>query len=634
MPKEGGKRRRTMFGYEKGLIWGNDNYRTNGAYVNIALATGNVGQLGGGVVRLGGHQEGYVRPDYPGPRPAPYIDKLLISGRGGVHHIWACDHYKTTLNSDKFKQAYKKRTDKVKNAMSAAPYGDRKAMVDAIVASIKDGGLFAVDVDIVPTRIGQACHVWLPAATAGEMNLTSMNGERRLRLTERYMDPPGQAKPDCLIAAGVANNLERVFREMGRTDEVDKFKGFDWETEEGAFMDGYHKQAKGGEFVTYERLRTMGTNGVQEPATAFRDGKLVGTQRLYVDGVSTEDGKAPFMDAPWRGLEAPGKEEESKKFAFLINNGRANHVWQSAYLDQKEDLVMDRWPYPFIQINPDDMKDLGLSAGDLVEVFNENGATQAMAYPTPTAKRKQTFMLFAFPTGVQGNVVSAGVNELIIPNYKQTWANIRKTCLGARRGARGELQVVGVQGLGGPQQADKSAAACAGMLRRGEAWLGRAHEGAHELAFDLRGDGVDIGPLAGQKRARVLCGVEARRLDADRVESGCGEFRAVVVLIERPGDAAGPEQHVSPNLLRNRPTGHDIGDSEPAARLQNAERLAQHAILVGGQVDNAVGNDHVDRVVRQRDVFDLALEELDVCRAGLALISRASASMSSVMSRP
>ena len=35
-------------------------------------------------------------------------------------------------------------------------------------------------------------------------------------------------------------------------------------------------------------------------------------------------------------------------------------------------------------------------------------------------------MLFAFPTGVQGNAVSPGVNELIIPNYKQTWADIRK----------------------------------------------------------------------------------------------------------------------------------------------------------------------------------------------------------------
>ena len=35
-------------------------------------------------------------------------------------------------------------------------------------------------------------------------------------------------------------------------------------------------------------------------------------------------------------------------------------------------------------------------------------------------------MLFGFPTGVVGNVINDGVNELVIPNYKQTWANIRK----------------------------------------------------------------------------------------------------------------------------------------------------------------------------------------------------------------
>jgi arsenite oxidase large subunit len=87
---------------------------------------------------------------------------------------------------------------------------------------------------------------------------------------------------------------------------------------------------------------------------------------------------------------------------------------------------MDRWPLPFIEMNPDDMRELQPNAGDLVEVFNDNASTQAMVYPTPTARRNQTFMQFAFPTGVQGNVVSKGVNELIIPNYKQTWANIRK----------------------------------------------------------------------------------------------------------------------------------------------------------------------------------------------------------------
>jgi arsenite oxidase large subunit len=427
-PKQGNARRRTMFAYEKGLIWGNDNYRTNGALVNVALASGNIGRPGGGCVRLGGHQEGYSRPsDAFIGRPAPYVDQLLIGGKGGVHHIWGCDHYKTTLNADEFKRVYKRRTDMVKDAMSAVPYGDRPAMVAAIMEAIRKGGLFAVDVDIIPTKIGQACHVWLPAATSGEMDLTSMNGERRMRLTERYMDPPGGAMPDCLIAARIANQMERVFREQGKNDVAAHFSGFDWKTEEDAFMDGYHNHEKGGEFVTYARLRAMGTNGFQEPAVDFKDSKIVGTKRLYADGkFNTKDSKAVFHETKWRGLQAPGKEEESKKFRFLVNNGRTNHVWQSAYLDQKNEFVMDRYPFPFIEMNPQDMAELNVKAGDLVEVFNENGATQAMIYPSPRAKRNQSFMLFANPMGVQGNVVSKGVNEFIIPNYKQTWANIRK----------------------------------------------------------------------------------------------------------------------------------------------------------------------------------------------------------------
>ena len=141
---------------------------------------------------------------------------------------------------------------------------------------------------------------------------------------------------------------------------------------------------------------------------------------------NSKDGKATFMETQWRGLQADGKEAEKNKWPFLINNGRTNHVWQNAYLDQQNDFVMDRWPYPFIEMNSQDMTELNVKAGDLVEVYNDNGSTQAMVYPTATARRKQTFMLFANPNGVQGNVVSPGVNEFIIPNYKQTWAAIRK----------------------------------------------------------------------------------------------------------------------------------------------------------------------------------------------------------------
>ena len=413
-PKSG-KRRRTCFVYEKGLIWGNDNYRTNCALVNVAASTGNIGRPGGGCSRMGGHQEGYFRPgDSHVGSPPPYVDKLLIEGKGGVHHIWACDHYKTTLNAHEFKRVYKKRTDMVKDAMNDSPHGDRKALVEVIMGAIRKGGLFAVDVDIIRSNIGEACHVILPAATSGEMNLTSMNGERRMRLTERYMDPPGQALPDCIIAS-------KLGEAMG-------FSGYGWKTEEDAFMDGYHNGT--GKIVTYDRLRKMGTNGVQEPVIDYKNGKLVGVKRLYSDGKfdrhGREDKKLIFTASQWRGLQAPGKEAQKKKFKYLINNGRANHVWQNAYLDRKNEFVMDRWPYPFIEINLSDMSSMGVKAGDIVEVYNDTGSTQAMACPTSTAKKGETFMLFAYPTGVVGNVVNAGTNEKVIPNYKQTWANIRK----------------------------------------------------------------------------------------------------------------------------------------------------------------------------------------------------------------
>ncbi len=427
-PKAGGKSRRTMMSYEKGLIWGNDNYRSNAAMVNLCLATHSVGREGTGCVRLGGHQEGYVRPpDGHVGRPAAYVDQLLIDGKGAIHHIWATDHFKSTLNAEEFRRAYRRRTNIVKEMMDAVPYGDREAQIEAILEGIRRGGLFAVDVDILPTPIGEACHVVLPAATAGEMNLTSMNGERRLRLSEKYMDPPGEALPDCLIAARLAKALAKTFSAVGNSDYAKQFEGFDWQTEEDAFMDGYHTHAKGGEFVTYDRLRAMGTNGVQEPCVGYQDGKLLGTQRLYSDKkFGTEDGKALFMKTAWRGMQIKSRALQRESFRFLINNGRKNMIWQNAFYDVRTPFVRERFPAPPIEMSPDDMKDLGLIAGDLVEIYNDVGSTQAMVYPQATARSGECFMLFSSPVGQVGNIVSKETNEFLIPNYKNIWADIRK----------------------------------------------------------------------------------------------------------------------------------------------------------------------------------------------------------------
>ena len=88
---------------------------------------------------------------------------------------------------------------------------------------------------------------------------------------------------------------------------------------------------------------------------------------------------------------------------------------------------MDRWPYPFIEMNPDDMAELGLKEGDLVEVYNDSGSTQAMVYPTPTAKRKaRPSCCSPIPTGVQGNVINAGDERADHAELQADLGDIRK----------------------------------------------------------------------------------------------------------------------------------------------------------------------------------------------------------------
>ena len=48
----------------------------------------------------------------------------------------------------------------------------------------------------------------------------------------------------------------------------------------------------------------------------------------------------------------------------------------------------------------------GISAGDVVEVFNDFGSTYAMAYPQKAIRPGQTFMLFGYIRGVAGDVTS------------------------------------------------------------------------------------------------------------------------------------------------------------------------------------------------------------------------------------
>jgi arsenite oxidase large subunit len=436
--KASGHRPRTFHAYEKGIIWGNDNYVIQSSLVSLVLATQNVGRRGTGVCRMGGHQEGYTRPPYPGDKKI-YIDQEVIQGRGLMYTIWGTNPFQTTLNAEEHRRALGRRAQIVNTAMAAARGASVEQMVDIVYDACKNkGGMFVVGINLYPTTLAEEAHMLLPAAQPGEMNLTSMNGERRLRLSQKFMDPPGSAKPDCLIAADIANTLKALYLKDGKADMAKRFEGFEWKTEEDAFNDGFRRagrpgvgpiDSQGGDtgyLATYALLSKAGNNGVQLPIKEVKGDKLIGTEIQYADGkFDTKDGKAEFKAAAWNGLPKIVADQKAKH-RFWINNGRANEVWQTAYHDQYNSFVRDRFPMAYIEMNLEDARALGVSGGDVLEVFNDFGSTYAMAYPMKSIKAGQTFMLFGYIRGVAGDVTSPWVDRNVVPYYKGTWASIKR----------------------------------------------------------------------------------------------------------------------------------------------------------------------------------------------------------------
>ena len=98
------------------------------------------------------------------------------------------------------------------------------------------------------------------------------------------------------------------------------------------------------------------------------------------------------------------------------------------------------------------------------------------------------------------------------------------------------------------------------------------------------------------------------------------ELALEALLGQGAGDAPGPLLHVSARCLVHLGVGNDVCHGEAPAGSQDPRRLAEDRGLVGREVDHAVGDDHVDRVVGQRHRLDRSLQELDVLDPGLALV--------------
>ena len=221
----------------------------------------------------------------------------------------------------------------------------------------------------------------LPAAQWGEVNLTSINGERRLRLYSKFMDPPGEALADWAIIARFARRIRQLYLDDDNPLMANRFLDFDWRTEEDVFIHArYQFKGDGSDGmegyagITYELLRKLGNNGIQTPVRLVR-GTPVGTVRMHEDGrFGTPSGKARFIPAPrpWPGYAAKVARQR-ENFRFWVNNGRSNQIWQTSYHHRYIPFYQGRFPIPFLEMHADDARGLGIASGDVVEVAQRHG---------------------------------------------------------------------------------------------------------------------------------------------------------------------------------------------------------------------------------------------------------------------
>lgn len=436
-PNDDGTPRKTLITFEKGATWG-INYETIGSIGNLALLTGSTGAPGRGITRAGGHQEGYAGgADYPldlatdtfeGNKIPNYIDQHMADGQIKIYHVIGANPLGMTNSAQ-----WSRETILSKQAVIPGP---QSTDTDEIIANFKQridsDGMLLFAQDIFPNLTTRNADLSLPAAGWGEMPGNRWNGERRLRLSERFMDPPGEAKPDWWVIAQVA-------KKMG-------FSGYDWKDENEIFTAaaGVAEDASDADLskqlqaepenhtshaavvvaarlqgkTAYDIMSELGTNGVQLPARLDADGKVVGTPRIHTTGkFDTKSGKALFLKVGWDTAEAIWEklQPDTAKNEFWLINGRIEEIWQTMYTDLRKPEVYERWPSNIVEISPEDAKALDIVSGDLISLSSDRiarnaddgfdtGSLTAAAYVSDIVPNGVLWTNFAYPDQWCNNV--------------------------------------------------------------------------------------------------------------------------------------------------------------------------------------------------------------------------------------
>jgi anaerobic selenocysteine-containing dehydrogenase len=253
--------------------------------------------------------------------------------------------------------------------------------------------LFVVVQDGFLTETARYADVVLPAALWGEKQGTFTNATRTVHLSDKAVDPPGEARSDLDIFLDYARRMD--FRDRDGAPLIG------WTDPEGAFR-AWQECSRGRlcdyTGLSYEKLR--GGSGIPWPCT---DDEPAGTDRLYADGVFPTDpdvcedyghdlltGGATDPQA-YRAARPDGRaflkgaehtappEVPTDEHPFAVISGRTAYHFHTRTKTGRSRQLDRAAPEPWVELSVADAARLGIGEGDVVRVESPRGAVEAPA---------------------------------------------------------------------------------------------------------------------------------------------------------------------------------------------------------------------------------------------------------------